>query len=478
MKKAQIGLIGLAVMGANLARNIASRNIQTVVYNRTTEKTQEFIEHFGNDHLIGEETLESFVQAIEIPRKIIIMVKAGEAVDAVINQLLPLLDKGDMLIDCGNSNYHDTIRRDKELSAIGMHFVGCGVSGGEVGALQGPSLMPGGPEESWNALKDIWEAIAAKDFEGGPCVTHVGTGGAGHYVKMVHNGIEYGVMQMIAEAYDLLKRMYHLEPEQIAEIFEKYQQGRLNSYLFEIAPQVLRRKDDLSDGYLIDVILDKAGQKGTGKWTAIEALDRGVGLSTISEAVFARVNSSYKNSRIVRSKDFPKPTLEPRVPLQQFVKQLEQALYAGMLSSYTQGMELIKAAAAEEGWSVSLSEISRIWQGGCIIRAQILKFMTATYKKSGEENPYLLALGEIQDAINDAMPAWREVVTASLQSAIPTPCLTSALQYVDAATTERLPANMIQGLRDYFGAHTYERTDKEGVFHTEWNEEIINKTDV
>ncbi len=338
MTMSKVGLIGLAVMGANLSRNIASRDIPIVVYNRTSEKMNDFIAQFGNEYLSGKETLEDFIQDIEKPRKVIILVKAGAAVDAVIAQLVPLLDKGDTLIDCGNSNYRDTIRRTNELQEKGFHFVGCGVSGGEVGALQGPSIMPGGSPESWESMKKIWQAIAARDFEDGPCVTHVGEGGSGHYVKMVHNGIEYAVMQMISEAYDLLKRMYGLKPNQIADIFTQFQEGRLNSYLFEITPQVLRRKDDESDAYLIDVILDKAGQKGTGKWTAIDALDRGVGLSTISEAVFARVNSSYKNSRVARSTDFPKPEMKPEVELDVFVEQLENALYAGMLSSYAQGM--------------------------------------------------------------------------------------------------------------------------------------------
>jgi 6-phosphogluconate dehydrogenase len=468
MSKADIGLIGLAVMGANLARNIASRGFNTVVFNRTTEKMTNYIQDFGNDHLFGKETLEEFVESIEAPRKIIIMVKAGAPVDAVINQLIPLLDEGDMIIDCGNSNYRDTIRRSEELNEKGLRFVGCGVSGGEEGALKGPSLMPGGSPESWEYLKPIWEAIAAKDFDGGPCVTHIGEGGAGHYVKMVHNGIEYGIMQMIAEAYDLLKKMYGMSPEEIADVFAEYNKGRLESFLFEIAEPVLRRKDEETGEYLIDIILDKAGQKGTGKWTAIDALDRGVGLSSISEAVFARVNSSFKVQRQVLAPSFPKAELSPSLEKEEFIRFLEEALYAGMLSAYAQGLELIKLAAEEKEWQVNLSEISRIWEGGCIIRAKILKFLTDTYKASGKGNPHLFELPEIQKAINEALPAWRKVVSESVQNAIPTPCLTSALQYVDAATTERLPANMIQGLRDYFGAHTYERIDKEGSFHTEW----------
>jgi 6-phosphogluconate dehydrogenase len=468
MPKADIGLIGLAVMGANIARNISGKGFKTVVYNRSTDKMTKYIEEYGNEKLTGEETLESFVAAIEVPRKIIILVKAGDPVDAVINQLTPLLSEGDMIIDCGNSNYHDTIRRDEEIKSKGLRFVGCGVSGGEEGALNGPSMMPGGSTESWDYLRSIWEAIAAKDFDGGPCVTHIGEGGAGHYVKMVHNGIEYAVMQMIAEAYDLLKRLYKLSPDEIADIFAQYNKGRLESFLFEIAEPVLRRKDEESGEYLIDVILDKAGQKGTGKWTAIDALDRGVGLSSISEAVFARVNSSFKDQRIALSPSFPKPEKSLIIDKDTFIAELEETLYAGMLSAYTQGLELIKLTAAENNWQVNLSEISRIWEGGCIIRAKILKFLTDTYKASGKGNPHLFELKEIQDAINSALPAWRRIVCESINSGIPSPCLTSALQYVDTSTSEHLPANMIQGLRDYFGAHTYERTDKKGSFHTEW----------
>ncbi len=470
MSKADIGLIGLAVMGANIARNISGKGFKTVVYNRTTEKMNKYVEEYGNENLSGEETLESFVEAIEMPRKIIILVKAGDPVDAVINQLTPLLAEGDMIIDCGNSNFHDSIRRNEELKEKGLRFVGCGVSGGEEGALNGPSLMPGGPVESWEYLKPIWEAIAAKDFDGGPCVTHVGEGGAGHYVKMVHNGIEYAVMQMIAEAYDLLGRIYDMSAEEIADVFAEYNKGRLESFLFEIAEPVLRRKDEETGKQLIDMILDRAAQKGTGKWTAIDSLDRGVTASSISEAVFARVNSSFKEQREVLSPSFPKPDIHPGVDKENFIEALEEALYAGMLSAYAQGLELIKLAAQENDWKVNLSEISRIWEGGCIIRAKILKFLTDTYKASGKANPHLFELKEIQEAINTALPSWRKVLCESVNAAIPTPCLTSALQYVDASSTKRLPANMIQGLRDYFGAHTYERIDKEGSFHTEWLE--------
>lgn len=465
---AEIGLIGLAVMGANLARNISSKGFNTVVFNRTAEKLTEYIQEFGGENLSGAATLEEFVKAIDVPRKIIVMVKAGEPVDAVIKQLVPLLDKGDCIIDCGNSNYNETIRRGQDLSEKGIRFIGCGVSGGEEGALNGPSLMPGGSEDDWHKMKNIWDAIAAKDFQGNPCVTNIGADGAGHYVKMVHNGIEYGVMQIIAEAYDLLKRVYKLSPDQIAGVFEKFNQGRLESFLLEIAIPVLRKKDEESGYQLIDIILDKADQKGTGKWTVVEALERGVGLSTISEAVFARVNSSYKEKRQQLAQYFVAQDYSPEMSLEDFTAQLEHALYAGIISAYAQGFELIKLAAEEQHWRIDLSEVTRIWQGGCILRARLLEFLTYNFKSAGTENSHLFELPGIQDSLKSALPAWRTVVTIAVTAGVPTPALTAGLHYIDTMTSARLPANMIQGLRDYFGAHTYQRTDKEGMFHTDW----------
>ena len=469
MEKYDIGLIGLATMGANLARNISNKGTPTLVYNRTFEKTKEFIKQYGSDDLAGKEDLESFVRSLEKPRKIIVMVKAGDPVDEVVGQLLPFLEPGDSIIDCGNSNYQDTLRRAKELQKKEVHFVGCGVSGGEEGALNGPSLMPGGTEQSWEMLKPVWMKIAAKDFEGYPCVTNVGSDGAGHYVKMVHNGIEYAVMQMMAEAYDLLRKTYKLSSEKIADIFYEFGKGKLESYLFEISVPVLRKKDEEKSGHLIDQILDKAGQKGTGKWTAMEGLERAVGVSSISEAVFARINSGEKNLRMELSKLYQKPKYSLEMIKDEFIVKLENALYASLLSIYAQGFELIKKAAEENDWEVNLSEIARIWQGGCIIRAKMLQFLTEMYKKS-EDQPHLLSVQEIQDSINESLPDWREVVALSIQQGIPTPGLTSALQYVDTLSSEHLPANLIQGLRDYFGAHTYERTDQPGTFHTDWEE--------
>jgi 6-phosphogluconate dehydrogenase len=467
MEKFTIGLIGLATMGANLARNLSGHGIKTVVFNRTFEKTQEYIKEFGNENLGGREDLKSFVESLENPRKIILLVKAGEPVDEMIQQLKPLLQSGDSIIDCGNSNYGDTIRRAGELEPSGIHFVGCGISGGEEGALHGPSLMPGSSNQSWNMMQPLFEKIAAKDFQGNPCVTHVGEDGAGHYVKMVHNGIEYAVMQVMSEAYDLLRKCYDLKAEAIADIFEQYNKGTLESYLFEISVPVLRKKDEDGKSHLIDALLDKAGQKGTGKWTAIEGLDRAVGVSSISEAVFARVNSGKKDLRKKLSSHFPKTHLRSRLSLPDFTKMLEKALYASLLSIYAQGFELIKKAANENSWNINLSEIARIWQGGCIIRARMLQFLTELYKKTTEQ-PHLFEVNEIQDSLNESLQSWRDVVSLSIHHGIPTPGLTSALQYLDTLSTDNLPANLIQGLRDYFGAHTYERNDRPGVFHTDW----------
>ncbi len=469
MEKARIGLIGLAVMGANLARNIANNNFDIVVYNRTTETMKEFIAEHGNEHLAGEENLEDFVAKLERPRRIIMMVKAGDPVDMVIEQLTPLLEKGDMIIDCGNSNYKDTQRRFNSLEEKGLIFVGCGVSGGEEGALKGPAIMPGGTQASWDALKEILEAIAAKDFSGKPCVTFVGENGAGHYVKMVHNGIEYGVMQMMAEAYEVLHSVYKLTPPQIAEIFKKYNDGKLQSYLFEISVAVLSEKDEFNkDGYLIDYILDKAAQKGTGKWTAIDALDRGISLPTITESVFARLNSSYKDKRVEISKLYPKENTKPDLPLEEFTQVLEDALYAGMLSSYAQGYHLIQAAAAEEGWKIDLAEVSRIWEGGCIIRAKILNTLHETFSKANA-NMHLFEIPEMQKDLQESVPYLRVLVGFCSEYGVPIPSLAGSLAYFESMTSEHLPANFLQGLRDYFGAHTYNRTDREGTFHTDWD---------
>jgi len=469
MKSAQIGLIGLGVMGANLARNIANNGFPIVVYNRTTEKMTKFVKEFGNENLFGEKKLEEFVKTISRPRKIIILVKAGEAVDKVIEGLMPLLDKEDVIIDCGNSNYHDTQRRSVALTAKDFHFVGCGISGGEEGALNGPSIMPGGSSESWEAIQRIFESISAKDFNGNPCVTHIGEGGAGHYVKMVHNGIEYGVMQLMADAYEALRSIYNLDAPTISDIFAKFQRGKLNSYLFEIAIKVLNQKDDLMQGYLIDHILDKAGQKGTGKWTAIDALDRGVALPTITSAVYARYNSNIKKVREQVSQFYREPEYTKDIPLDKFVAQLENALYTGMLCAYAEGYTLIQKAAKDEGWKINMAELARIWEGGCIIRAKILTLIHGAYNRC-EPDTHLFEIPEIISELKKSIIDLRSTVAYLSEQGTHTFAMPAALSYFESITRKESSANFIQGLRDFFGAHTYERKDTEGTFHTQWGE--------
>jgi len=466
-KSADIGLIGLAVMGANLARNIAGKKFSIVVYNRTTERTNEFIKEFGHKYLSAENNLKDFVATLKIPRKIIIMVKAGEPVDEMITQLIPLLSKNDIIIDCGNSNYNDTKRRNLNLKKHGLNFVGCGVSGGEEGALHGPSIMPGGDKQAVDKILPILQKIAAKDFSGKPCVTYIGENGAGHYVKMVHNGIEYGVMQMMAEAYEMLRTVHKLPAPKIAKIFQKFNQGKLKSYLFEIAVEVLNKKDEFKKGWLIDHILDKAGQKGTGQWTGIDSLTRAVSLPTITEAVYARINSGEKTRRLKISKLYPLPKPTKKIPLQKFTKLLEDALYAGMLSSYAQGYTLIKKTAFEESWKINLAEVSRIWEGGCIIRAKILNDLHKAFAKNS--NLHLFEIPSLAKTLKSTAPSLRTVVSYATASGIPIPSLATAQSYFESMRSANLSANFIQGLRDYFGAHTYERTDKKGIFHTHWN---------
>ncbi len=477
MTNADVGLIGLGTMGANLARNIASKGFKCSVYNRTTEKINEFIAQFGNENLAGYKELSDFVKSIKSPRKIIIMVKAGSSVDKVIETLKPLLDENDIIIDCGNENYKNTQLRYSQLKKEKLRFIGSGVSGGEEGALKGPSIMLGGDKETYKEIKEIFEAIAAKDFSGGKCVTYIGDNGAGHYVKMVHNGIEYSVMQMIAESYELFRSIYKINAEQIANIFEKYNNAKLHSYLFEIVVPVLRRKDEFQKGYLVDYILDKAGQKGTGTWTAIDALYQGVTLSSITEAVFARTASNKKEKRIELSKLYKKDKqINPSMKLEEVIKLMEDALYAGMLSSYAQGYDLILNAAKEENWDIDLGEISRIWEGGCIIRADILNFLHQAYSNFYKNtvntdltSSHLFQIPEVVEGLNQSIHALRKIVCFGLENHIAMPSLATALTYFDTMTSEKTSANLIQGLRDYFGAHTYERTDREGFFHTEWN---------
>lgn len=470
MQKSNIGLIGLAVMGQNLARNIASRDYQVSVYNRTTSVMTDFIAEHGSAKLVGQAELEDFVSSIAVPRKIIIMVKAGKPVDMVIDSLLPFLDAGDTIIDGGNSHYPDTIRREKYLAEKNLHFFGCGVSGGEEGALHGPSLMPGGSKSVWKDLEPILTAIAAKDFNDQPCVTYLGNDGAGHYVKMVHNGIEYGVMQMMAEAYQLLTQNFGLTPPEVADIFEVYQAGKLQSFLFEISIPILRERDEHSDGFLLDKILDKAGQKGTGRWTAIEGMQRAVDISVIQQSVNARILSSRKDYRVKLASLYTKPNAEklmPKEALKDIVPVLEEALYAGMLISYAQGFDLLRKAAEEQDWDFDYSEIARIWEGGCIIRAQILNTLHSAFQSANNA-----PLWEIEGIKKDLHGSWnslRTIVGMGAQTGVPVMCLGAALSSFESMTSARTSANMIQGLRDFFGAHTYERIDREGVFHTDWS---------
>lgn len=463
MDKSKIGLIGLGVMGSSLARNIASKGFPITVYNRSFEKTQEFLDQHGTEKLKGAETVAELLEQLEIPRKIILMVPAGDPVDQVIAEIGPFLSKDDIIIDAGNSYFRDTQRRHEELKKEGLRFLGLGVSGGEEGALKGPSLMPGGDLETYEELKEVFEAIAARDFSGNPCVTYVGDNGAGHYVKMVHNGIEYAVMQIMAEGYDLLRKIYDLKAPEIADVFKKYNQGKLKSYLFEIASEVLSKKD--GQGYLIDQILDKASQKGTGKWTATEALERGTALSTITEAVFARYASAEKEMRTNLNTLYARD-ISRASDLDKFIKILANTLYTSIILAYAQGYELIQKAAAEEKWQIDLAEISRIWQGGCIIRAALLKEFEKAF---ADKDKHLLQTSFVKEALDKSLPAAREVASLAINNQVAIPSISSALAYFDAMTNSESPANFIQGLRDYFGAHTYERKDKEGSFHTEWN---------
>ncbi len=469
MKRYDVALIGLGVMGQSLARNIASQKFRVLTYNRTTKKAVQFIEEYGNDYLDYKANLKALVKELKTPRKIILMVPAGKPVDDMIQSLAKLLSKNDILIDAGNSLFKETIRRNELLKKKGIHFVGMGVSGGEEGALRGPSIMPGCDAKVWKSIRPILTKIAAKDFKGKPCVTHVGTDGAGHYVKMVHNGIEYAVMQMMAEAYEMLKSIYGLKPNEIANVFSKYNRGRLKSYLFEISVPVLSRKDDFKKGYLIDFILDKAGQKGTGRWTVIDALERGAVIPTIAEAVFARSLSSNKTERIVLSKLYKTRESKNLLSRKAFVKQLESALYAGMISCYAQGFELIRLAAEQQNWKLNFAEIARIWEGGCIIRADLLNFIHKAFASKRGKPVHLFMIGDIKKALQKDAPALSEVVSLGARSNVPIAAMATAHAYLYGMTSSVVPANFIQGLRDFFGAHTYERADKKGIFHTPWS---------
>jgi 6-phosphogluconate dehydrogenase len=468
MNKADIGLIGLAVMGQNLVLNMERNGFTVAVYNRTTRVTDEFVAAHPGKKLIHTRTLEEFVAALERPRKIMIMVKAGQPVEAVLDGLVPLLEPGDLVMDGGNSYYPDTERRSVALTAAGLRYMGVGVSGGEEGALWGPSIMPGGSPEGWALVGDILQAVAAKAPEDGkPCVAYMGPRSAGHYVKMVHNGIEYGDMQLIAEAYAILQQALGLEAAELAAIFEEWNQGELDSYLIAITAQIFRTIDELTGKPLVDLVLDAAGQKGTGKWTSQESFDVGAPTPTINSAVTERIISSMKTERVAAAEVLPGPGVHYTGDRQALIDAVRQALYASKISAYAQGMAMLRAASKTRGYDLNLAEIAAIWRNGCIIRARFLNRITAAF----ERNPALANLmldDDFAAAVRQRLPAWRHVVQSAVALGIPAPAFSASLAYYDSYRSARLPANLIQAQRDLFGAHTYERTDREGAFHSDW----------
>ena len=467
--QAQIGVTGLAVMGRNLARNLARNGFSVALHNRTSARTRSLVEEHGDEGVfVPTETVEEFVAALERPRRVVIMVKAGGPTDAVIEELLPHLDEGDIVIDCGNAHFADTRRREAELRERGLHFVGAGVSGGEEGALLGPSIMPGGSKESYATLGPMFEKIAAQ-VDGTPCCTHVGPDGAGHFVKMVHNGIEYADMQLIAEAYDLLRDGLGASPKELAEIFAEWNSGDLSSFLIEITAEVLGHVDAATGNAFVDVVLDQAEQKGTGRWTVQTALDLGVPVTGIAEATFARALSAHPEQRVAAQQALPGPGSVAPPDRETFVDDVRKALYASKVVAYAQGYDQMAAASAEYGWDIDLGAMATIWRGGCIIRARFLDRIREAY--SAERPASLLVAPYFRDAVADGQEAWRRIVAHAAKAGIPTPAFSSSLAYYDGLRAQRLPASLIQGLRDFFGAHTYKRVDREGTFHTMWAED-------
>ncbi|RQR42042.1 MULTISPECIES: NADP-dependent phosphogluconate dehydrogenase [unclassified Burkholderia] len=470
MGKQAIGVIGLAVMGRNLALNIESRGYAVSVYNRSREKTDELIAEFPGRNLVPTHTLEAFVASLETPRRILMMVKAGEATDATIASLKPLLEKGDVLIDGGNTHFTDTIRRNQELAQSGLHFIGTGVSGGEEGALRGPSIMPGGQRDAYDLVEPILKQIAAKaPSDGEPCVAYMGPDGAGHYVKMVHNGIEYGDMQLIAESYAVLKDVAGLTNDELGAVYTEWNQGELDSYLIEITSKIFGKKDDETGKHLVDVILDRAAQKGTGKWTSQNALDLGVPLPLITESVFARVLSSLKTERVAASEILSGPAAAPfDGDRAAFIEAVRRALYLSKVISYAQGFAQLRTASGEYGWNLDLGTIAKIFRAGCIIRARFLQKITDAYAKDPALANLLLD-PYFKDIAANYQASLRDVVVAAVKAGVPVPAFASAVAYFDSYRSERLPANLVQAQRDFFGAHTFERTDKPGSFHANWS---------
>jgi 6-phosphogluconate dehydrogenase len=466
---ADVGLIGLAVMGENLALNMESRGFKVAVYNRTTEKVDEFIQgRAKGKRFFGAHSPKELAASLQKPRKIVMLVKAGSAVDDLIEQLLPLLEKGDILIDGGNSLYTDTIRRTRRVESAGLLYVGTGVSGGEEGALRGPSLMPGGSAAAWPHIQPIFQAICARTKEGEPCCDWMGENGAGHFVKMVHNGIEYGDMQLIAETYDVMKRALNLTNAEMHSIFSRWNESELDSYLIEITRDILKYRTESGEAVL-DVILDAAGQKGTGKWTVVEALEQGTPLTLIGEAVFARALSSAKEERVAASAQLRQEQPAFSGDRQQLIDDLGNALYAAKIVSYAQGYQLLRAAAKVNSWNLNYGGIALVWRGGCIIRSAFL----GDIKKAFDRDAHLVNLlldPFFKEAVSSRQAAWRRVVVTAVQNGVPVPCLSAALAYFDGYRSERLPANLIQAQRDFFGAHTYERIDQPRgkFFHTNW----------
>ncbi|KRL72149.1 NADP-dependent phosphogluconate dehydrogenase [Ligilactobacillus saerimneri] len=474
MEKAQIGVIGMAVMGKNLALNIESRGYRVAIFNRTAAKTEKVMADHAEKNLVPSYTLEDFVASLEKPRRIIMMVKAGKPTDMFIERLLPLLDKGDVLIDGGNTFFGDTMRRNAKLDESGINFIGMGVSGGEKGALEGPSLMPGGQKEAYQLVEPILKQIAAKAKDGEPCVTYIGPNGAGHYVKMVHNGIEYGDMELISESYFLMRNLLGMSVDEIAAVFEEWRHGELDSYLIDITADILTRKDDLgSDKPIVDMILDRAGNKGTGKWSSQSALELGVPQSLITESVYARYISAMKDERVAASKVLPEKVNAVQISAdqrQEMIEKIRQALYFSKVMSYAQGFEQMRVATEKYDWNLNYGELAKIWREGCIIRAQFLQKITDAFERDPELNNLLLD-PYFTDIVAKYQTAVREVAALAIQAGVPSPAFNAAITYYDQYRSAVLPANMIQAQRDYFGAHTYERTDREGIFHYSWYHE-------
>lgn len=472
MSKPQIGVVGMAVMGKNLALNIESRGYSVAIYNRTGSKTEKVVADHPDKNLVPSYTIEDFVNSLETPRRIILMVKAGAPTDATIKSLLPHLDKGDVLIDGGNTFFQETMRRNEELDNSGINFIGMGVSGGEKGALEGPSLMPGGQKEAYDLVEPILKKIAAKAEDGEACVTYVGPNGAGHYVKMVHNGIEYGDMELIAESYNLMCNLLGLSNDEISDVFNEWKDGELKSYLIDITADILTRKDDLGTGKpIVDVILDRAGNKGTGKWSSQSALELGVPQSLITESVYARYISAMKDERVAASQVLPNPEFDlGDVNKKELVEKIRRALYFSKIMSYAQGFEQLRVASENYDWNLNYGDMAKIWREGCIIRAQFLQKITDAYEKNPELKNLMLD-DYFKKIVEEYQNDVRDIAALAIKAGVACPGFSSAITYYDQYRSAHLPANIIQAQRDYFGAHTYERTDREGIYHYEWYHE-------